>query len=181
MLSFGTEVNISIIVGAVFFLCVLWAVVAVRHLKVLKKQVDEQWELIDEELRKRHNILPNLIETVRVYFKDKEDLVKKMILVRMAAAKEYFPGIKKIEHEHDLSIVINEIFALGKENSGLGKDTNFLELKTEIDEIGNDLEEKVKQYNEMVRYHNKHRNFALLRPIASVYKFGMLNIFEVER
>ncbi len=180
MFSFSTEVNISIVVGAVVFLCALWSVVAVRHLKSLKKQVDEQWELIDEELRKRQSILPNLIETVRVYLKDKEELLEKMIAARILAAKEYAAGIKKIEYEHDLSILIKEIFDLGKLNMELAKDTNFLELKTEIDEIGNDLEEEVKKYNEMVRYYNGHRNLAILRPIAAVYKFGMLNIFEVE-
>lgn len=180
MFSFSTEVNISIVVGAVVFLCALWSVVAVRHLKSLKKQVDEQWELIDEELRKRQSILPNLIETVRVYLKDKEELLEKMIAARILAAKEYAAGIKKIEYEHDVSILIKEIFDLGKVNAALAKDTNFLELKTEIDEIGNDLEEEVKKYNEMVRYYNSHRNLAILRPIAAVYKFGMLNIFEVE-
>jgi LemA protein len=180
MFSFSTEVNISIIAGAIVFLCALWSVVAVKHLKSLKKQVDEQWELIDEELRKRQSILPNLIETVRLFVKDKEELIEQAIVVRMAAAKEYSRGVIKIEHEHDLSIAINEIMALEKENEGLAKDTNFLELKTEISEIGNDLDEKVRQYNEMVRYYNRHRNFAVLRPIAVVYKFGILNIFEVE-
>lgn len=180
MFSFSTEVNISIVVGAIVFLCALWSVVAVRHLKALKKQIDEQWELIDEELRKRQSILPNLVETVRVFVKDKEDLLEKMIAMRMRAAKEYSRGVVKIEYEHDLSMVINEVVALAKENIALGKDTNFLELKTKIDELEKDLEEKVKQYNEMVRYYNNHRNLAILRPIASVYKFGMLNIFEIE-
>lgn len=162
------------------FLAVLWSVVAVRHLKSLKKQVYEQWELIDEQLRKRQSVLPNLIETVRIFAKDKEELLEKMIVARMKAAKEYSRGVEKIEYEHDLSMVINEVVALEKENADLAKDTNFLELKTEIGELGNDLEEEVKRYNEMVRYYNGHRNMAVLRPIASVYKFGILNIFEVE-
>ncbi len=180
MFSFSTEVNISIIVGAVVFLAALWSVVAVRHLKSLKGQVDEQWELIDEQLRKRQSILPNIIETVRMFTKDKEELLEKMIAARIKAAKEYSRGVEKIEYEHDLSMVINEVIRLEKENVGLAKDTNFLELKTEIDELENDLEEEVKLYNEMVRYYNGHRNLAVLRPIASVWKFGILNIFEVE-
>lgn len=180
MFSFSTEVNIAIIVGAVIFLCALWSVVAVRHLKSLKKQVNEQWELIDEQLRKRQSVLPNLIETVRMFSKDKEELLERMIVARMKAAKEYSRGVEKIEYEHDLSVIINEVVALGKENMALGKDTNFLELKTEIEELGNDLEEKVKSYNEMVRFYNNHRNLLILKPIAVVWRFGVLNIFEVE-
>lgn len=174
------EVNISIIVGAVIFLLILWSVVAVRHLKQLKQQVNEQWEVIDERLRKRQSILPNLIETVKIFVKDKEEVLKKLIAARMAAAKEYLPGVKKIEYEHDLSMMVGEIFAWEKANVELAKDTNFLELRTEIEEIGNELEEEVKNYNEMVRFYNSHRNFVILRPIASVYKFGVMNIFEVE-
>jgi|GEM_PF-985903 len=180
MFSFSTEVNISIIVGAIIFLFILWSVVAVRHLKFLKKQIDEHWELIDEELRKRQSILPNLIETVRMFVKDKEGLLEKTITMRMKAAKEYSRGLIKIEYEHDLSMVINEVIDLRKINPELEKDTNFLELRTEIDELENELEEKVKQYNEMVRYYNGHRNIAILRPIASLWKFGLMNIFEVE-
>ena len=179
MFSFSTEVNISIIVGAIVFLCALWAVVAVRYLKTLKKQIDEQWELIDEQLRGRQSLLPNLIETVRVYFKDKEELLEKMIVARIKAAKEYSRGIQKIEYEHDLSLIIEEVKDLKKENQEFSKDTNFLELKTKLHEIGNDLNEKVKQYNEMVRHYNGHRNSMMLRPIANVYKYGILNIFEV--
>ncbi len=173
-------INILILISTVLFLLFLWAIVGVRHLKYLKNGVKEQWELIDERLRKRHNLIPNLIETVRVYIQDQEVLFEKLIIDRMNAAKEYSPDLKKIEHEHELTATIKQVVNLGGGVEGLAKDTNFLELTKEIEDIGKDVELKVGKYNEMVRYYNRHRNMILLMPVAAVFKFGVMNIFEVE-
>lgn len=169
------NINILILSSTVVFLLALWIIAGVRHLKYLKKEIAEQWELIDEQLRKKQNLLPNLIETVRTCVKDQEVLLEKMILDRMNAAKEYFAGIKKIEAEHELSLVIKQVLELGKANASLGKDTNFLELRKEIYDIGKDLEMKAGKYNEMVRYYNNHRNMIILRPLAGIFKFEMMN------
>lgn len=173
-------INILILASTVLFLLFLWATVGVRHLKYLKNGVKEQWELIDERLRKRHNLIPNLIETVRAYVQDQEPLLGKLIVDRTNAAKEYFPNLKKIENEHELTDTIKQVVGLGGRSETLAKDTNFLELTKEIEDIGKDVEAKVGKYNEMVRYYNRHRNMLLLMPVAAVFKFGAMNIFEVE-
>lgn len=174
------EINILILVSTAVLLLALWIIVGVRHLTYLQKEIGGQWELLDEQLRKRHNLLPNLIETVRMYVKDQEPLLEKLIIDRMNAAREYFAGAKKIEMEHEFSTGVGRIFNLGAADAGLEKDTNFLELRKEIYDIGRDLDLKSGKYNEMVRYYNRHRNMAILRPIASIWKFGVMNIFEVE-
>ncbi len=180
-------INILILISTVLFLLVLWAIVGVRHLKYLKNGVKEQWELIDERLRKRHDLIPNLIETVRVYIQDQEVLLEKLIIDRTNAAREYSPNLKKIENEHELILMVKQVVDLGvgcaglpTGQAGLAKDTNFLELIKEIEDIGKDVELKVGKYNEMVRYYNRHRNMILLMPVAVVFKFGVMNIFEVE-
>lgn len=173
-------INIIIVAISVIFLLILWMVVGVRHLSQLKAAIDEQWEVVDERLRKRHNLLPALIETVRVYNLGKEQLEEQMIAERIKAAKEYFPGGKKIEYEHDLSTTINAMLALGKENHELGKDIYFLELKKNINDVEEEIEVRAKKYNEMVRYYNKHRTAIYLIPLAAIFSFKVINIFEME-
>lgn len=173
-------INILIIVSTVVLLLVLWIVVGVRHLQHLKIEIKDQWELLDESLRKRQDLLPNLIETARIYFQDREELIEKLVVDRHNAALEYFPGAKKIELEHELSMSINKIMDLAKQNAEFAKDTNFLELKTEIEDLENNIELKSRKYNEMVRYFNNHRDMFMLKPIAAIFGFGMMNIFEVE-
>ncbi|MFH1284712.1 MAG: LemA family protein [Candidatus Peregrinibacteria bacterium] len=172
--------NILIIVSAVVLILLLWIIVGVRNFKRLKREIKGQWEIVDEGLRKRHDLLPNLIETVREYDKGHEELLERMIKERTRAAKEYNPGAEKIEYEHDLSATIDEVIALGKGVKDLGTDTNFLELRKEIDGIEQNIIAQTKKYNEMVRAYNKQRNLIFLRPLAAIFGFEVMNIFEVE-
>ncbi len=173
-------INILIIGSAVVLVLVLWVIVGVRHLLGLRLRIREEWEVVDESLRKRHDMLPNLIETVRGYASDQESLLQDMIDKRMHAAKSYGASGKKIEHEHDLSKVIDKVLGLGKGVQELSKDTNFLGLRKEIDDLEKIIEGKSKNYNGMVRYYNKHRSWILLRPLAAIWGLKAENIFEVE-
>lgn len=172
--------NILIVGSAVVVLLVLWIIVGARHIKNLRFLVLEQWELVDEGLRKRQDLLPNLIETVRVYKADQEELIETVIKDRIKAAKEYGVSAIKIEYENDLSSDIKKLFALADTDTNLVSDTNFLELRTEIDDLEQNIDDRSNQYNEMVRGYNKSRRSILLRPLAALSRLNSLNIFEFE-
>ncbi|MEK7672765.1 MAG: LemA family protein [Patescibacteria group bacterium] len=172
--------NILIISGAVIIVIVLWIVISYKNLKHLKLEIGDQWEILDESLRKRQDLIPNLIETIRIHVKDKEVIMEKLVADRRNAALEYEAGSKKIELEHEMVGGLNMALELGKLNVELSRDTNFLELKTEIGDLGNNIEVKARRYNEMVRYYNKSRSLFLMAPIALIFGFKVINIFEVE-
>ncbi len=172
-------VNILMLVSAIVLILLLWAIVGVRHLKYLRKAIGGQWEVVDTGLQRRHNLLPNLIETVRNYRDDSAELMDRMIRERIKAAKMASPGAEKIEVEHDLSKTIDEVIALS-DGGELARDTNFLELRKEIDDLEENIEKKVKKYNEMIRAYNKQRKGILLRLLSSIFRFKEKNIFEVE-
>ena len=173
-------INILIIGSAVVLILALWVIVGVRHLLGLRLRIREEWEVVDESLRKRHDMLPNLIETVRGYASNQESLLQDMIDKRTRAAKSYRASGGKIEYEYDLSKAIDRVLGLGKSFQELSKDTNFLGLRKEIDDLEGHIEEKSKNYNGMVRYYNKHRSWILLRPLAAIWGLKAENIFEVE-
>lgn len=173
-------IDIIIVAISVIFLLILWMVVGVRHLSHLKQSIDIQWEVVDDRVRKRHNFLPALIETVRVHDLGKEQLEEQMIKERIKAAKEQLPGAKKIEYEHDLSMTIKKMLGLGKENNELMKDIYFLELKKNITDVEQEIEVRTKKYNEMVRRYNKNRAAFYLIPLAAIFGFKVMNIFEIE-
>lgn len=173
-------INILIIASAVIIVLLLWVIVGMRYLRHLRSEIHLQWELVDDRLRKRHDLIPNLIETVRMYEKGQEELIKNFIEDRRLAVKEYSLGGKKVEYEHQLGATINKIIDLEKKNAELRQDTNFLELRKEIDDLENNIEEKTRKYNEMVRYYNKHRQLFLLLPLALIFRFEREDIFEVE-
>ncbi len=174
------EINLIIVVLALVIIAIFWVAVGVRHLKFLQKAIKNEWELIDEDLRKRQDLIPNLIETVRAFANDQEAVIQRLIEMRILAAKEYFPSVKKIEYENDLTRDLNMIFEMAKANSKLATDTNFLELRKEIEDMEQTVETKTRKYNEMVRYYNEHRKFVLLKPISAIFGFERLDIFETE-
>lgn len=173
--------NILIIVSAIAFILLLWIIVGVRHLRNLVDDVKAQWEVLDEYIRRRHNLIPNLVETVRVYDDKQEKLFDQLIEERMMAAKEYFPGAKKIEYEHALTSTINRVVDLSKFSKPLTADTNFLEIRKDIYETADKIEENTEKYNNMVRYYNNHRNLFFIRPLSFLFRFKVMDIFEIEK
>ena len=174
------NINILLLIGAIAFLVFFWLVVGLRHFKLLKKSVAEQWELLDERIRKRHDLLPNLVETVRRFDSGQELLLGEIIDLRNKAARYYPPDRIKIELEHDLSTIINKTVGLEGSLKELGMDTNFLALKMEINDLEQEVESMVRSYNEIIRAYNKQRQFFLLWPIARAFGYKQMNIFEVE-
>lgn len=173
-------INILIIGSSVVILLLLWMVVGVRHLRNLKANVFRQWVVLDEGIRQRHDLIPNLIETVRRFNKKQEKILKNFIRERRQAAVEYLPGAKKMEYEYDLTESFKRVFALEKSVKGLGQDVNFLELRTEVADLGKNLNEKLVGYNDLIRRYNAHRNKIVLRPLAWMFGYGMMDIFKAE-
>ena len=176
-----------VIIVAFLFLIFLWIAVAVRHLKLLKKNLDISWEFVDEKIRKRHDSLPILIETVRSKFGSRANdpqlsgLIEKLTKARDEARRIYFASGEKTEKEYDLSKLICEIIKSGKENEIVSKDTYFLELKKGFGDLSSDIENRSKDYNEVVRKFNKHKKIFLLMPLALVLRLKQALIFEFEK
>lgn len=158
----------------------LWIVVGVRHLKYLKSELAAKWEDVSDILRKRHDIVPNLIETLKFHSQSHGELISKLIAIRQKASREYNNGAKKIEYEYDLSTTIKELLDLHKQLPELARDTNFLELRTQLDYLGSEMKTKSDEYNESIRQYNKNIKFVLLRPLAAVLRHETANIFEIE-
>lgn len=175
--------NLIVVLSALVILVALWITVAVRHFKHLKKELKGQWELIDEGLRKRYDLVPNLIETVKIFVGSEGELLGKVVANRQKVVKIETRGEERIVAEYDFTHDINELINLGRKHadSGLAVDTNFLELRKEIDDLEKNIEEKTRKYNEMVRTFNRHRKVGFLAPIAAIFGVKKENIFEVEK
>jgi len=167
--------NIYVVGGAIIFLVLLWAAFGFRHLKYLRLSLNEQWERIVSKLRKRCDLLPNLIETVRVYESGRD--FSRIISEREKAIEEVLPGAKKIEVEHDLSSSLKELLRL---DGDVFKDTNYLELKREFRDLGEDLSNETRIYNRKVRKYNRVRKSPLWVLLALLSQKKQASIFEVE-
>ncbi len=145
----------------------------------MRGEIREQWEKVMNNLRKRQDLVPNLIETVR-YFEVGNGIYKKLIEGRQNAARVNYAGAKKIEYEHDFSQMINNLMKAAEEYKEVKTDSNYLEVKRDINKTEEKIEEETEKYNELVRKYNKHRKILFLKPLSTVFGFKYINIFEVE-
>ncbi len=171
-------INILIVVSAIVFILLLWAISGLRHFRYLKKSIGSQWEIVMDSLNKRQDLVPNLVESVKNFSDENGELLNQLIKERALAAREYSPTARKVEYENELSISIKKSVEMGNANKEMAQDTNFLELRKDLDDVAKGLVVNSKKYNEMVRYYNKHRQLFYLLPLAVVFGFHTVNIFD---
>lgn len=126
----------------------------------LQKQnvlVDEAWSGIDVQLKKRFDLIPNLVETVKGYAKQEEAIFTKVAELRsgMMAAEEAGDTQKLGEYEGELRSTLKTLFAVAENYPELKANQNFLELQSSLETIENELEGARRYYNGTVRDLNR--------------------------
>ena len=173
------ETSIILIFGlSVAVILILWIVLGVLYLRGLKEDISLKWEDLDELLRKRQNLIPNLVETVRYNNSSYSKLLEELVEARHKTSREYKNGAEKIEYEYDFLIKLEETLSLEKDVPELSGDTNFLELKTEFGYLKKEIKIRTEAFNDSVRKYNKNKRFLLIRPLAKIFRYERADIFK---
>lgn len=157
----------------------LWVVVIYNGLIKLKVRTDEAWSDIDVQLKRRYDLIPNLINTVKGYATHERELFEKVTQARANAMNAQSPEAKA-GAENMLSGALKSLFAVSENYPDLKANTNFLELQRELSDTENKIQASRRFYNGNVRDLNTK---ILVFPDSIVA--GMLNIqkrefFEIE-
>lgn len=161
----------------------------IRHLKLLKKNVIDSWEFVDEKVRSRHDLLPLIVEVVRGSSASSESaflasftkFVDRLVQARDQARRIYFASGEKTEMEYELSKVTSDLISFGNGLSDVSKDIRFLEFKKELNDLNSDIENRAREYNEIVRKFNTDRNIFILKPLSFLLRMNQALIFEFEK
>src|SRR5665648_82061 len=120
------------IILLVIVVVIVLAVVAMYNgLVRLKNRVDEAWSDIDVQLKRRHDLIPNLINTVKGYATHEKELFEKVTQARTAAMGAQTPADKQ-EAENMLSGTLKSLFAVSENYPDLKANQNFMELQREL-------------------------------------------------
>lgn len=148
----------------------------------LKNRVDEAWSDIDVQLKRRYDLIPNLIETVKGYAAHEKDVFEKVVKARNAAMQAQKGGdAKKLaEAENVLSGTLKSIFALSEAYPDLKANQNFLELQRELSDTENKIMASRRFYNGNVRDFNTKLQVFPTNIIGNMLGFKNREYFEAD-
>jgi len=169
----GVYIAIGVIV-----IILLWVVSAYNGLVKLRNMVREAFSTMDVYMKKRYDLIPNLVETVKGYAAHEAGTLEKVIKARNAAASATtIEG--KIEGENALAGTLKSLFALAEAYPDLKANTNFMDLQRQLQAVEGDIANSRKYYNAVVRDYNiKIESFPSVI-VASMFGFKHETMFEI--
>jgi len=161
---------------------VLGAAVAVSYNRFVSQRnlVQESWRQVDVELKRRHDLIPNLVETVKGYATHEREVFDAVTRARAtAAAPGSTPG-EQAQQEGVLGMALGRLFAVAEAYPDLKASTNFLEMQRELTETEDRIAAGRRYYNANVRALNTRVESVPSNLVASTFGFHKEEYFEVE-
>lgn len=167
-----------IILGVILLLIVLWIILGYNSLVKKKNNVEEAFSTMDVYLKKRYDLIPNLVETVKGYAKHESDTLNKV-----TEARNFAQSAKtledKVNGENALEGTLKTLFAISENYPDLKANANFLKLQGQLQKVEEDIANSRKYYNAVVKEYN---NRVMVFPnsiLARMFKFAKLPMFEI--
>ncbi len=172
--------SIALILGGALILLVLWFISGYNRLIKLKGFLDEAWSGIDVQLKRRNDLIPNLVATVKQY-----SLHEKGVLESVANARSASLHATNIEQksqaEGDLSRSLKTLFAVAENYPDLKANQNFLSLQDDLSKLESDIQLARRYYNGAARNYNITIGTFPMSVIASLARFGKADYFEASQ
>ncbi len=168
-------ITIALIAGIV----IVWIIATYNRLIALRVRSEEALSDIDVQLKRRFDLIPNLIETVKGYAKHEDSVFQKVTEARAAVAKSDGNPIDRAAAENELSGTLKTLFAVAENYPDLKANTNFLELQREVSDTENKIQASRRFYNGNVREMGIVVHTFPSNVIANMFGFKELAFFEV--
>ncbi len=143
----------------------------------LRVLVEEAWSGIDVQLKRRYDLIPNLVETVKGYAKHEKGIFEKVAELRSAAMKAESPE-EKGKAEAELTGTLKTLFAVAENYPELKADQNFMKLQDELSNIEDEIQGARRYYNGAVRDFNMKLKVFPTNLIAGMLGFKEKEFFE---
>ncbi len=164
---------------AILVLLAGYALSIYNSLVRLRNQATEAWSDIDVQLKRRHNLIPNLIETVKGYATHERETLDSVTQARANAVNATSPA-DQAKAENMLSSTLKSLFAVSEQYPDLKANTNFLELQRELSDTENKVQASRRFYNGVVRDYNTAIETVPSNVVASLFTFQKREFFELD-
>ena len=173
------EPLLFIFLGTILVLGV-WVIAQYNGLIALRNHVRESWSGIDTELKRRYDLIPNLVETVKAYAKHEKETLDTVIRLRNQCAANHGSVASQVGDEKQLVQAVGKLIALAEAYPDLKAHENFAKLKTELINTENRIQAARRFFNGNVRdYRVKIESFPS-NLIANAFGFKSEDYFDVD-
>lgn len=166
---------ILIILGVV----ILWAIFAYNGFVRLINRTKEAWADIEVQLKRRYDLIPNLVNTVKGYAKHESSAFENVTKARANAMNAQGANANHAEAENMLTGALKSLFAVSEAYPDLKANQNFLALQSELSDTENKIQAARRFYNTNVRDLNISVESFPNNIIASVFKFSKMELFDL--
>jgi len=168
-----------IILGLILLVPALWFIVQYNSLIGLRNHIRESWSNVDTELKRRYDLIPNLVVTVKGYAAHEREVLERVIELRNRCAANHGPVADQARDENELVDSLKRLFALVENYPQLKADQHFLKLQQELINTENRIQAARRFYNGNVRdYRNKCESFPS-NLVAGMFSFQPEEFFSV--
>jgi LemA protein len=169
-----------IVIGVILLLLIAWAVSTYNGLVKLRNKVEESWRQIDVELKRRHDLIGNLVETVKGYAAHERGTLEDVMKARSAAmAPGQSPGAQA-QSEGMLTQALGRLIAVAEAYPDLKANQNFSALQNELTSTEDRIASARRYYNANVREMNTKVESVPSNIVAGMFNFARAEYFEVE-
>ncbi len=165
------------IIIIIITLIIIYALTLYNSFIKLNNKVKEAFSTMDVYLKKRWDLIPNIVETVKGYAKHEKNTLKEIIELRNSAYDK-MSDEEKIKTNEQLSSGINKIMALAEAYPDLKANENFNDLSKHLTQIEDDIANSRKYYNGVVRVYNNKVEMFPSNIIAKIFGYKSKNMFE---
>jgi LemA protein len=173
-------VLVSVLLG-IIVLGILWIVIVYNGLVSLRNQVQNAWKQIDVQLKRRHDLIPNLVTTIKGAMEFEQDTLEKVISARAKAVSATGPR-DKAETENMLTQALGKLFAVMENYPQLKSNENIMQLQEELTSTENRIGFARQFYNDMVASYRTRQEVFPNNVVANLFgKFSKEEYFEAEQ
>lgn len=172
------NIYISITIVIVIILLVLYLILTHNKLTKLENEIKKEYSNIDINLKKRSDLIPNLVDVIKKYMEHEKNLLKKLVETRnnlIEAKTEQ----EVISYDQELTTTLKSILLIAENYPDLKASSNFLQLHQELSNVEESLSTTRKEYNKSIlNYNNKYELFPnkLIAPILGFKKYEYFEI-----
>jgi LemA protein len=141
------------VILAIVVVLVLWIIMIYNGLVSMRQRVNQSFADIDVQLKQRHDLIPNLVETVKGYAAHERGTLEAVVQARNAAISAQGPAAQA-QAENQLSGALRQLFALSEAYPDLKANSNFQQLQSELSDIENKIAASRRFFNNAVQEYN---------------------------